>query len=169
MGWVDRPGSLAPPWSPGAIYFERMSIRYGLVRRPSERDGSAAMAPAARLERSSQMRFMFIVKSAHPGPPSPALAEAMHKLADREIKAGRLLDMGGLMPLATGAQVRITDGRLGVVDGPFVEAKEVIGGYATPQGSHAGLGRGLRASRVCFEGLVRRGAPEPSAWHGRRP
>jgi len=76
------------------------------------------------------MRFMFIVKSAHPGPPTPELLEAMHKLSDREIKAGRLLDMGGLMPLATGAQVRITDGRIGVVDGPFVEAKEVIGGYA---------------------------------------
>ncbi len=34
------------------------------------------------------------------------------------------------MPLATGAQVRITDGQLSVVDGPFAEAKEVIGGYA---------------------------------------
>ena len=76
------------------------------------------------------MRFMFIVKSAHRGPPSPALVEAMHKLADREIKAGRMLDNGGLMPMATGAQVRITDGQLSVVDGPFVEAKEVIGGYA---------------------------------------
>jgi hypothetical protein len=76
------------------------------------------------------MRFMFIVKSAHAGPPTPELLEAMHKLADREIKAGRMLDNGGLMPLATGAQVRITEGRLSVVDGPFVEAKEVIGGYA---------------------------------------
>ena len=76
------------------------------------------------------MRFMFIVKSAHSGPPTPKLLEAMHKLADREIKAGRMLDSGGLMPLAMGAQVRITDGQLGVVDGPFVEAKEVIGGYA---------------------------------------
>jgi hypothetical protein len=76
------------------------------------------------------MRFMFIVKSAHSGPPTPKLMEAMNKLADREIKAGRLLDMGGLMPLATGAQVRITDGQLSVLDGPFVEAKEVIGGYA---------------------------------------
>ena len=76
------------------------------------------------------MRFMFIVKSAHRGPPSPALMEAMHKLADREIKAGRMLDNGGLMPMATGAQVRIADGQLSVVDGPFVEAKEVIGGYA---------------------------------------
>src|SRR6202049_3709264 len=76
------------------------------------------------------MRFMFIVKSAHVGPPPPKLLEAMHKLADREIKAGRMLDNGGLMPLAMGAQVRITDGQLSVVDGPFVEAKEVIGGYA---------------------------------------
>jgi hypothetical protein len=76
------------------------------------------------------MRFMFIVKSAHSGPPTPKLLEAMHKLADREIKAGRMLDSGGLMPLVMGAQVRITDGQLGIVDGPFVEAKEVIGGYA---------------------------------------
>ena len=76
------------------------------------------------------MRFMFIVKSAHAGPPPPALMEAMHKLADREIKAGRMLDNGGLMPVATGAEVRIKDGQLNIVDGPFVEAKEVIGGYA---------------------------------------
>ena len=76
------------------------------------------------------MRFMFIVKSAHPGPPTPELMEAMSKLADREIKAGRMLDNGGLMPVATGAQVSLADGRLRVLDGPFVEAKEVIGGYA---------------------------------------
>ena len=76
------------------------------------------------------MRFMFIVKSAHSGPPTPKLIEAMHKLADREIKAGRMVDTGGLMPLAMGAQVRIANGQLSVLDGPFVEAKEVIGGYA---------------------------------------
>jgi hypothetical protein len=76
------------------------------------------------------MRFMFIVKSAHSGPPTPELLEAMGKLAEREIKAGRMIDSGGLMPLATGAQVRLTDGKLSVIDGPFVEAKEVIGGYA---------------------------------------
>jgi hypothetical protein len=76
------------------------------------------------------MRFMFIIKSAHPGPPTPELLEAVGKLADREIKAGRLLDHGGLLPLATGAQVRIANGRLSVTDGPFAEAKEVIGGYA---------------------------------------
>ena len=76
------------------------------------------------------MRFMFIVKSSHSTPPTPELMEAMHKLADREIKAGRMLENGGLMPVATGAQVRIADGKLSVIDGPFVEAKEVVGGYA---------------------------------------
>ena len=77
------------------------------------------------------MRFMSIVTSPQPAAqPTPALLEAMHKLADREIKAGRMVDTGGLMPLATGAQVRVADGNLSVVDGPFVEAKEVIGGYA---------------------------------------
>ncbi|MGY3442123.1 MULTISPECIES: YciI family protein [unclassified Bradyrhizobium] len=77
------------------------------------------------------MRFMSIVTSSQPPQqPTPELLEAMHKLADREIKAGRMIDNAGLMPLATGAQVRIADGKLSVVDGPFIEAKEVIGGYA---------------------------------------
>ena len=77
------------------------------------------------------MRFMYIVTSAHPTRPTPALMEAMGKLADREIKAGRMVDSGGLMPVAMGgAQVKISDGKLSVVDGPFVETKEMIGGYA---------------------------------------
>ena len=77
------------------------------------------------------MRFMYVVTSSQPmRGPTPALMEAMHKLADREIKAGRMLDSGGLMPVSLGAQVRIADGKLSVVDGPFVEAKELIGGYA---------------------------------------
>ena len=77
------------------------------------------------------MRFMYIVTSPQPQVgPTPGLLEAMHKLAEREIKAGRMLDNGGLMPLQTGAQVRVGDGRLSVIDGPFVEAKEVVGGYA---------------------------------------
>ena len=78
------------------------------------------------------MRFMYIVTSPQPDRgPSPALMEAMGKLADREIKAGRMLDTGGLMPIAmAGAQVRITNNKLGVIDGPFVETKELIGGYA---------------------------------------
>jgi hypothetical protein len=77
------------------------------------------------------MRFMYIVKHpGSPGSPTPELMEAMHKLADREIKAGRMLDNGGLTPASMGAQVRIAEGKLSVIDGPFVEAKEVVGGFA---------------------------------------
>ena len=76
------------------------------------------------------MRFMCIVTSTQNAMPTPEMAEAMHKLAQRETKAGRMLDDGGLMPLATGARVSVSDGKVGVIDGPFVEAKEIIGGYA---------------------------------------
>ena len=49
------------------------------------------------------MRFMYIVTSSQPmRGPTPALMEAMAKLADREIKAGRMIDSGGLMPVAVG-------------------------------------------------------------------
>jgi len=77
------------------------------------------------------MRFMFIVTPPQSMPaPTPALIEAVGKLSEREIKAGRLVDRGGLMPLREGARVAITGGNLSVTDGPFVEAKEVIGGFA---------------------------------------
>ncbi len=76
------------------------------------------------------MRFMSIITSAHTQPPTPELIAEMNKLAEREIKAGRMIDMGGLMPVAMGARVRIADGKISVIDGPFIETKEVIGGYA---------------------------------------
>ncbi|WFU07904.1 YciI family protein [Rhizobium sp. CB3090] len=76
------------------------------------------------------MRFMSIITSAQVGMPTPELMEAIGKLADREIKAGRMIDTAGLMPMETGARVSIKDGKLVIVDGPFVEAKEVVGGYA---------------------------------------
>ena len=76
------------------------------------------------------MRVMYIMKPTHEGLPTPGFIAAAHKLAEREIKAGRMLDNGGLMPLAMGKQVRLAGGNLSVIDGPFAEAKEVVGGYA---------------------------------------
>jgi hypothetical protein len=77
------------------------------------------------------MRFMYIVTSPKGHMmPNPPLMEAIHKIRDREVKAGRMIDDGGLMPLASGARVKVSDQKLSVIDGPFVEAKEVIGGYA---------------------------------------
>ena len=76
------------------------------------------------------MKFMFIVTSGKAMSPPAKLLEEMHKLARREIEAGRMLDNGGLMPLDRGSRVSVADGDLRVVDGPFAETKEVIGGYA---------------------------------------
>jgi hypothetical protein len=77
------------------------------------------------------MRFMTIVKSAeNAGPPPQALMDAIAKLGEEAARAGTLVEMGGLFPTAMGARVRLSKGQLTVTDGPFTEAKEVVGGYA---------------------------------------
>lgn len=63
-------------------------------------------------------------------PPDAKLEAAMGQLIEKMLKAGALVETGGLLPVAKGAQVRATGGKLVVTDGPFVECKEVIGGYA---------------------------------------
>jgi hypothetical protein len=54
----------------------------------------------------------------------------MGKLVEEAMKAGYLLATEGCMPSALGARVRLADGKTSVVDGPFTEAKEVVGGFA---------------------------------------
>lgn len=76
------------------------------------------------------MRYLSFVISTNQVPPTAELMEAIGALAEREIKAGRLLDMGGLMPIDASVRVQIRKGELGVIDGPFIESKEVIGGFA---------------------------------------
>ena len=77
------------------------------------------------------MRFMSIVKGPDAdAPPSQALMDAIGKLAQEMVQKGVMLDMGGLLPTATGARIRLSGGKLTVTDGPFTEAKEVVGGYA---------------------------------------
>jgi hypothetical protein len=56
--------------------------------------------------------------------------EAIAKLGEEAAKAGVFVEMGGLLPTAIGARLRLSGGKLTVTDGPFSEAKEVIGGYA---------------------------------------
>ncbi len=76
------------------------------------------------------MRFMYLVRTTHGGPPPKRLMEELGKLTRRKIDDGAMIDSGPLMPLATGARVRLKNGKVDVVDGPFAEAKEVVGGYA---------------------------------------
>jgi hypothetical protein len=77
------------------------------------------------------MRFMTMVKSSeNAGPPPKALMDAIAKLGEEAMRAGMLVEIGGLLPSVMGARVRLSAGKLIVTDGPFVESKELIGGYA---------------------------------------
>ena len=77
------------------------------------------------------MRFMMIVKSAErSGRPPKELMEAIGKLSEEAVKSGTMIGSGGLAPTATGARVRLSGGQITVTDGPFTEAKEIVGGYA---------------------------------------
>jgi hypothetical protein len=61
--------------------------------------------------------------------------EKMGKLVEEGMKAGYLLAVEGCLPSAAGARVRLSGGKVTVVDGPFTEAREVIGGLAILQAS----------------------------------
>ena len=77
------------------------------------------------------MRFMTIVKSRETdAQPSPVLIERINKLSEDAVKKGVFGGMGGLGPTALGARARLANGKITVTDGPFTEAKEIIGGYA---------------------------------------
>jgi hypothetical protein len=56
--------------------------------------------------------------------------DAIAKLAEEDAKSGKMLGSGGLKGTDSGASVRLSGGQVSVIDGPFTEAKEVIGGYA---------------------------------------
>jgi len=80
------------------------------------------------------MKFLSIYKTAETGVvPTPEEMARMGKLVEDGMKAGFLLAVEGCMPSATGARVRLSKGKLAVTDGPFTEAKEVIGGLAILQ------------------------------------
>ena len=77
------------------------------------------------------MRFLSIYKTAETNvPPTPEFVARMGKLIDEMTKAGRLIATEGCLPSALGARVRRSSGQVTVTDGPFVETKEVVGGFA---------------------------------------
>ncbi|WP_240140189.1 YciI family protein [Streptomyces sp. MUM 178J] len=82
-------------------------------------------------------RFLSMVRvdeSAIPaGGPSPEMMQRMEALLEEVTKAGVMLDTAGLTPSSQGVRLNWKDGKVSVTDGPFTEAKEVVGGYAITQ------------------------------------
>ena len=59
-----------------------------------------------------------------------SLFDAMGEFVGEAMKNGSLIDTAGLQPTSKGKKVRLAGGKITVIDGPFTETKEIVGGYA---------------------------------------
>ncbi len=77
------------------------------------------------------MRFLSIYMCPERNtPPTQEEMARMGKMVEDWMKTGKLIATEGCMPSALGARVRVDNGKYTVSDGPFTEAKEVVGGLA---------------------------------------
>jgi len=81
------------------------------------------------------MQFLMLIKIANDtdyenGKPPPAeLEAAMGEVMNEWTQSGAMVSAAGLRPTSQGARVRLTPGATQVIDGPFTESKEVVGGF----------------------------------------
>jgi len=106
------------------------------------------------------MRFLSIVKSNEGTRAPQGLIDAMAKLTEESIRNGSVIQTGGLGPSSKGARFRVSKGKLTVTDGPFTEAKELLGGYAVLEANSRE--EALESARIFME-LHQRHWPE---WEG---
>lgn len=79
------------------------------------------------------MRYMMFIKHTedYRGKTIPqSLMDAMGEFVGENMKNGKLVDTNGLKSTHAGKKIQLRDGRLSVIDGPFTETKEIVGGYA---------------------------------------
>jgi hypothetical protein len=77
------------------------------------------------------MRFLMLVKHGeNPGTPPKEFLAAMAKLGADAAKSGTMIASGGLVPISKSTRVRVSRGQVTAIDGPYTEAKEVVGGFA---------------------------------------
>jgi hypothetical protein len=78
------------------------------------------------------MKFLCVYKPHKPegAPPTQQEMAEMGKLIEEWMKSGVLLATEGCLPSAKGARIRLSEGKFAVLDGPFTETNEIIGGFA---------------------------------------
>src|SRR5215831_11505583 len=80
------------------------------------------------------MRFMMIIKATRESEAgaalNPELMAAVAKLAGDATAQGAMVTAGGLLPSSQGVRIRVASGKTSVIDGPFAETKELVGGFA---------------------------------------
>ena len=81
------------------------------------------------------MQFLMLIKIANNTdyeagkPVPPELEAAMGKLMGEWTQAGAMVSAAGLRPTSQGARLRLSAGKIDIIDGPFAETKEVVGGF----------------------------------------
>jgi hypothetical protein len=94
----------------------------------------AARAPAVTdLDRRTAMKYLMMIKHSEDyrgKTPPQGLMDAMGEFVQASLANGTLLETAGLRATKDGARVRLSGGKLTVTDGPFTEAKEIVGGFA---------------------------------------
>ena len=79
------------------------------------------------------MRFIVFVKATPESEagvmPGPEMIRKMGAFNQELVKAGTMLDGGGLTPTSQGARINWAGGKPTVTDGPFTETKELVAGY----------------------------------------
>src|SRR5215212_3890834 len=79
------------------------------------------------------MKYLMLIKHAElPSGTMPpqGLMDAMGTFVHESLASGTLVDTAGLRPTSDGVRIRSRGGKLTTTDGPFTEAKEVVGGFA---------------------------------------
>lgn len=104
------------------------------------------------------MTFIKHPRDYDPKAPPIGLFEAMGEFLAEQTAKGVIVDAAGLQPLMQGTRIRLAGGSISVTDGPFAEAKEVVGGYAicelpTPEDAVALATRFMELHRIHWPGF----------------
>ena len=93
------------------------------------------------------MQFLMLVKhNENPGAPPKEFVKAMAKLGEDAAKSGTMIASGGLVAISRSTRVRLSRGQVSAIDGPYTEAKEVVGGFAMFE---------LKSKEEAIEGAIR--------------
>jgi len=112
------------------------------------------------------MRYMFLVTQTQGGQPPRALIDAMEEARKQAVSDGGMISTGGLAPAEQSARATLKAGTLTVKDGPFAEAKELVGGYAIME--HPTREAAVEAGRWLMD-MHRKYWPEWEGWVDVRP
>ena len=99
--------------------------------RKSDPPSDSKINEVNKADKETALRFLSIYKTVErTTPPTQEEMAAMGKLIEEATRDGWLLGTEGCLPSALGARVRRSGGKVSVTDGPFTEAKEMVGGFA---------------------------------------